>query len=142
MVTRAALLAVACVLILGGVWLFTGTGRHAESAAQFPAPAAKPAAKPAPVPSAPKTIETSSDKTDSNVAKEVEPSDPPKDNKVPEPKEPEPAKPPKDAKPPHLIEVDLSKLPPDLVKQLQGAIVERRKPKAEPKPKPEPAPER
>jgi len=29
------------------------------------------------------------------------------------------------AKPPHLIEVDLSKLPPDLVKELQGAIVEK-----------------
>jgi hypothetical protein len=139
MVTRAALLAVACVLILGGAWLFTGTGRHAESAAQLPAPAAKPA--PRPVPSVPKAVETLSDKTDSNAVT-AKPSDPPKEDKVPEPKEPEPAKPPKDAKPPHLIEVDLSKLPPDLVKQLQGAIVERRKPKAEPKPKPEPAPER
>ena len=35
-----------------------------------------------------------------------------------------PSKPPSDANVPKIIEVDLSKLPPDLAKQVQGAIIQ------------------
>jgi hypothetical protein len=54
-----------------------------------------------------------------------------------EPKEPrpDPAEPDKPGPPPAkrlVLEVDLSKLPPDLVKQLQGAIIKRDPGKAPP----------
>jgi hypothetical protein len=155
MVTRTALLAVVCVLILGGAWLFSGSARQRDGAVQGPAPADKPARAP--------TGSKPAGATNGPSVASAEPSKPPEDSKEPNPGEGEPTKPadskvpdavepaekkipnpvageankpPKDAKPPHLIEVDLSKLPPDLVKQIQGAIVERRKPKAEPKPAP------
>jgi hypothetical protein len=140
MVTRVALLVGACVVILGGVWMLSRSPKGAAEASvprQEAAPKPKEiATEPAQAPDAKRpSVEPAKDAENPKVAA-VEPAKP-KD----EPKRPEGDKPPKDAKPAHLIEVDLSKLPPDLVKELQGAIVEKRRPDAKPQPA-EPAPKR
>jgi hypothetical protein len=121
MAMRGAMLAIGCLVLLGGAWLMSSMVSSKGEAQGSAAPDKATAVQPQP-----------------NIVK-VEPSKSPKDSKDPAVAQTEANKAPQESKPaPKLIEVDLSKLPPDLVKELQGAIVDKpRSAKGEQKAPPE-----
>jgi hypothetical protein len=98
---RLLFLGAALLVIGGGVWLVSGNLGQ-QGAAQAPPPALAPPTREPPAATEPEP---------SKVVKEVKP--PPADK----------GKLPQEAGATNIIEVDLSKLPPDLVKEVQGAIV-------------------
>ncbi|SRR5579871_1522091 len=108
---RLTCLVVACGLILGGAWALSG-GSGPQGAAQLPPP-----------------------KKEATPKLDVPATEPVK--ATAEPKKTAPAsgdsgRPLRNGKSQNLIEVDLSKLPPDLAKEVRGAIVEKGEPSRQP----------
>jgi hypothetical protein len=115
---RLILLVVACVAILGGAWALSGNSGQ-QGIAQDQAPKQGPATTPDAAPTEPAWVAEKKQPETARVPEEV---------KKPSPAATEPGRPSRNTKSPKLLEVDLSKLPPDLVKEIKGAIVEKGSP--------------
>src|SRR5262245_51921172 len=107
MIARVIVMAAACVLILGGAWLFSGIGNQKGTAELPPKPQAEPKPKESTLP--PKdsaspsvaTAEPTQPKPADKPVGETEVNKPPQEAKIDIPArvEAEPKAPPKDAKP-------------------------------------------
>ncbi|OAI47182.1 hypothetical protein AYO44_10030 [Planctomycetaceae bacterium SCGC AG-212-F19] len=136
---RLACLVLAFAITGGTVWFLSANAVNqgpvqppAAAVPRTPQPAAAAPASREFAPKAPPAADEPSPVVKEPVpAKPMEPDlEPPPAPVAKEPKDPkpDPAEPDKAGPPPAkrlVLEVDLSKLPPDLVKQLQGAIIKR-----------------
>jgi hypothetical protein len=124
MLGRVAMLTTLLAFVLGATWLIAGSARNRRAEPVPPQPsAAKKAKQPGNTTPAPsdKPIISPEPPAEFKPAdfSAVNPNESPKKEANPMP----------EAKVPNLIEVDLSKLPPDLARQVQGAIVDKPAPK-------------
>jgi hypothetical protein len=110
LVLRLMILVVVSAAILGGAWALSGNSNQQKAE---PEPKQEVAKKP-------------------EAASTTEPAKVAVESKKSPPVVAESGRPSKNGKSPNLLEVDLSKLPPELVKELRGAIVEKPDPAQRP----------